>query len=238
MSTGKSHGTVKILVIDDEKNVRELLSYILESAGYSLRSASDGYEGLTAFFSWRPDLILLDVLMPKMDGWTLLARIRELSNTPVIMLTALGQEHQKVRGLKSGADDYIAKPFGRDELLARVEAVLRRTDGAQQIEDVYKDEVLQVDFQRHLVFVRGRQIELSPIEFRLLGALIRSASVVLSPDRLLDLCWGERSGGPGNVRVDINYLRRKLEESPSSPVLIETVREFGYRYKPPKEIGG
>ena len=232
MTTGEK---AKILVIDDEENVRELLRYLLDSAGYSLQTASDGDEGLKVFFSWRPDLVLLDVLMPKMDGWSLLGRIRELSDTPVLMLTALGQEHQKVRGLRGGADDYIAKPFGRDELLARVEAILRRTESAPQTEDAYKDEVLHVDFERHRVFARSSQVELSPIEFRLLVALVRSAGVVLSPERLLDLCWGERSGGPGNVRVYINYLRRKLEEDPSSPVLIETVREFGYRYRPPQE---
>ena len=225
----------RVLVVDDEENLRELVRRLLGSAGYSVRTARDGGEGLRSFFSWKPDLVVLDIRMPKMNGWEMLERIREMSDTPVIMVSALGQEDEKVRGLRGGADDYVPKPFGQAELLARVEAVLRRAGESSKAEDVYADGVLHMDFRRHRISVKGRQAELSPLEFRVLGALVRAANVVLSPERLLNLCWDEKAAGPANVRLYISHLRRKLEEDPQRPKLIQTVREFGYRYCPPQD---
>ena len=153
----------------------------------------------------------------------------------MIILTALGREHQKVRGLRSGADDYVVKPFSKAEFLARVKAALRKARPSQEIEERYEDAVLVVDFPRHHVYLKGEKIDLTPQEFRLLGALVRNTNLVMSNNRLLDLCWGEGFGGPENVRVYIGYLRKKLEVDPRRPQLIETVREFGYRYRPPVE---
>jgi len=223
-----------ILVVDDDESVRELLCSVFEAAGYSVETAADGQQGLRTYYTCHPDLVILDIRMPGLDGWQLLERIREMSQTPVIMLTALGEEDEKVRGLGKGADDYLAKPFGRAELLARAEAVLRRVPRSSEAKAVYEDQALLLDWSRHQVYVRGTPAELSPLEFRLLTALVRNAGNVLSADRLLDICWDERPAGPTNVRVHISSLRKKLEEDPARPHLIETVREFGYRYRPSK----
>ena len=228
---------LRVLIIDDEENICELLGYVLEAAGYSVCTAADGGEGLSNFTSWRPDLVLLDVNMPRMNGWKVLERIQEMSDTPVIMLTVLGEEVARVRGLMGGADDYVTKPFSSAELLARVEAVLRRSKAPAKALDVYEDRDIHVDFARHLVSVRGHSVELSPLEFRLFSALVRNAGVVLSPERLLDLCWNDRAAGPTNVRVYISSLRKKLEEDLTNPRLVQTVREFGYRYVAPRENG-
>ena len=228
---------LRALIIDDEENICELLGYVLEAAGYSVCTAADGREGLSNFTSWRPDLVLLDVNMPRMNGWKVLERIQEMSDTPVIMLTVLGEEVARVRGLMGGADDYVTKPFSSAELLARVEAVLRRFKAPAKALDVYEDRDIHVDFDRHLVSVRGHSVELSPLEFRLFSALVRNAGVVLSPERLLDLCWNDRAAGPTNVRVYISSLRKKLEEDLTNPRLIQTVREFGYRYVAPRGNG-
>ena len=224
----------KILVVDDQEPIRQLLRASLEPQGYSVRLAPDGQEGLKIFFAWQPSLVVLDVRMPKMDGWGLLDRIREVSEVPVIMLTALGMEDDAVRGLRGGADDYVIKPLRITEFLARVEAVLRKFKGAADTQEIYEDRVLHVDFLRHRVYLRGDEIDLAPQEFRLLAALVRNSGVVLSTDRLLDLSWTEGEGGPENVRVYIGYLRKKLEQEPREPKLIETVRSFGYRYRPPE----
>ncbi len=235
MSTGSIDTGAKILVIDDEEDVRELLRDVVSAAGYAVRTAADDQEGLRVFYAWQPDLVLLDILMPKMDGWTMLERAREMTDVPVIMLTALGQEPSKVRALRHGADDYVAKPIGNQELLARIEAVLRRTKRTGDIDPAYRDRVLFVDFEHHRVAVRGQPIELSPTEFRLLTAMIKNVDIVMSSDRLLTLVWGDKLGGPGSVRVYVNYLRAKLEVDPGDPQLIETVRGFGYRYRRPQE---
>ncbi len=222
----------KILVVDDEQPLQVLIRAILEEQGYQVALASDGKEGLKAFFAWRPELVVLDIMMPHMDGWQVLQRIREVSEAPVIMLSALGQEHQIVRGLKSGADDYVTKPFRTGELVARVEAALRKTRPFEA-SDEYQDTALRVDFSRHETFLRGDRIDLSPQEFRLLGALVKNAGMVMPPGRLLDQAWGDGEGGTESLRVYIGYLRKKLQDNPRRPELIETVREFGYRYCPP-----
>lgn len=152
-----------VLVVDDEEDLRELTRLTLELAGHRVTVASDGMEGLRIFFSEPPDVVLLDIRMPAMDGWTLLERIREVSDVPVIMLTAYGQEWQKVQGLRGGADDYMVKPVGKQELLARIDAVRRRSTSAQGTRDPYQDAVLSIDFRRHKVYVRSEEVHLSPI---------------------------------------------------------------------------
>ena len=230
--------TKKILVIDDEDDIRMLVEVRLQRAGYDVVTAPDGLEGVRVFYSARPDLVILDIAMPVMDGWQVLERLREVSNVPVLMLTAAAQERDKVKGLKSGADDYITKPFSREELLARVEAALRRSAvGLQEAEpNVYHDPELAIDFPRHEVVVRGEMVDLSPTEFRLLAVLTRHAGQVLSQDQLLDHVWGsEYAESIDVVRLYIGYLRRKIEREPGKPELIETVRGFGYRYRRPAE---
>ena len=220
-----------VLVVDDEEDLRELTRLTLELAGHRVTVASDGMEGLRIFFSEPPDVVLLDIRMPAMDGWTLLERIREVSDVPVIMLTAYGQEWQKVQGLRGGADDYMVKPVGKQELLARIDAVRRRSTSAQGTREPYQDAVLSIDFRRHKVYVRSEEVHLSPIEFKLLAIFVQNRDMVLSADQLLDSCWGDRDSGPDSVRVYMNYLRKKLEDDPAKPRLLETVRGFGYRYR-------
>ncbi len=224
---------IKTLIVEDEAEVQKLLRDVLQGAGHEVLSATSGREGLRAFYAYQPSLVVLDVRMPEMDGWSVLQRIREVSNVPVIMVTALGQEEDKVRGLKGGANDYIVKPISTAEFAARVEAILRNVNLSPEALTEYKDSVLRVDFSHHRVYVRGNDVMLTPQEFRLLAAFVRNPNIVMSVDRLLDSCWGEGDGGPENLRVYIGYLRKKLEANPKEPKLIETVREFGYRYHPP-----
>lgn len=227
-----------VLVVEDDEDVRTLVGTRLRRAGYNVIVAADGLEGLRQFYGNRPDLVILDVAMPVMDGWQVLERIREVSSVPILMLTAMSEERDKVRGLRSGADDYISKPFAGEELLARVEAALRRAaiQPEESAVNDYRDAELAIDFLRHEVLVRGEAVNLSPTEFRLLGALTRSAGQVLSQDQLLDHVWGEEYAESLDVvRLYIGYLRRKIELDSRNPRLIETVRGFGYRYRRPTE---
>ena len=227
-----------VLVIEDEEDIGFLVSTQLQQAGYKTVVALDGREGLRRFYSDRPDLVILDVAMPEMDGWQVLERLREVSEVPVLMLTAATKKRDKVRGLRGGADDYITKPFSNEELLARIEAALRRSAvGHGEAEsNTYHDSETAIDFPRHEVVVRGEAVDLSPTEFRLLAVLTRHAGQVLSQDQLLDQVWGsEYAESLDVVRLYIGYLRRKIERDSGAPRLIETVRGFGYRYRKPSE---
>jgi DNA-binding response OmpR family regulator len=223
----------EVLVAEDEDDVRRLLRVLLERAGHSVIEAENGLEVLELLQRARPDLIVLDVTMPELDGWQTLERIRDISDVPVLMLTARAGELDKVRGLKGGADDYVTKPFGRQELLARVEALLRRTSGPPEVREAYADGALRVDFRSHEVTVAGRVVQLTRLEFKLLSAFVRHPGETLSRDRLLELVWGDRETlGSDQVKLYVGYLRRKLGwDAAMSP--IETVRGFGYRYRPP-----
>ena len=226
----------KVLVIEDDEDIRTVVATRLNRAGYETTTASDGKEGLRHFYGDRPDLVVLDVAMPIMDGWQGLERLREVSDVPVLFLTAAAQERDKLRGLRSGADDYITKPFSGEELLARVEVALRRVaTSAEEPENTsYSDAEIAIDFPKHEVFVRGEPVELSPTEFRLLMVLTRNANQVLSQDQLLDQVWGrEYVGSLDVVRLYVGYLRRKIERDHEAPALVETVRGFGYRYRRP-----
>lgn len=228
---------VKILIVDDEPDILELVATRVEMAGYSAVKAPTGEEGLKAFFDQRPDLALIDIDMPGMSGIDLCSRIREVSDVPVLFLTALGSETERVRGLRAGADDYIIKPFGRDELVARIGAALRRAamPAVRNSSNAYTDGELAIDFETHLVTVRGARVALSPLEFRLLAALVRNAGQVIGHGRLIDLVWGTDSleTSQESLRLYVSYLRSKIEETPRRPQLIRTVREFGYRYVRP-----
>ena len=225
----------RVLVIDDEEDVLVLLRELLERAGFEVTVARGGEDGLRALQAGlEPELVILDVAMPGIDGWGVLERVRAASDVPVLMLTARTSELEKVRGLRAGADDYVAKPFGRQELLARIEALLRRSGGRTGVEDAYADGRLRIDYLQRRVEVAGGQISLTPLEFRLLSSLVRSAGRVLGHDQLLELVWRDAYGiSPEEVRTYVSYLRKKLRQAGVEEGVIETVRGFGYRYRPP-----
>lgn len=226
-----------VLIVDDEPSILELVATRLGMAGYRTICAERGEQALRMVFANPPDLALIDIDMPGMDGLTLCERIREVSDLPVIFLTAMGTESDRVKGLESGADDYVVKPFAAAELVARVRAALRRAalPPVQPAEDRYVDDQLTIDHSTHTVMVRGEPVSLSPLEYRLLAALVRHQGQVLSHERLLDLAWGTDSldASLESVRLYISYLRAKIEENRRRPRLIQTVREFGYRYVRP-----
>ncbi len=222
----------RILIVDDDEDIRLLVRELLERAGYTVDEAENGKTALRHLFSNAPALVLLDVTMPEMDGYQTLERIRDLSDVPVIMLTARTQELEKVRGLSAGADDYVAKPFGRQELLARVQALLRRTGGKTEVIEAYADDFCQVDYAQRRVLVQGRDVQLTPLEFKLLAAFVQNPNQVLSRDQLLELVWGDPYGVSGDqVKLYVGYLRRKLVPDAPDSAPIETVRGFGYRYR-------
>ncbi len=222
----------QVLVVDDDDDLRAMVSKLLLRAGMNTVEATNGAEALRKFFSSRPDLVVLDVSMPGMDGFAVLERIRDLSDVPVLLLTARGVEMEKVRGLKSGADDYVTKPFGRQELAARVEALLRRRGEREAAPEVVSDRLCEIDFAQAKASVRGRELSLTPLEFKLLAAFIRNPNQVLSQDQLLELAWSSSSNASREqVKLYVGYLRRKLREAAEVEPL-ETVRGFGYRYNP------
>jgi DNA-binding response OmpR family regulator len=226
----------RILVVDDDEDIRGLVRTLLERTGAEVKEAANGRDGLREFHAWRPDLVVLDVSMPDMDGWNVLERIRDMSEVPVLMLTARGDELERVRGLQAGADDYVVKPFGKQELVARVQALIRRAQrGAPQGEsDSYADSYLTIDWAQARVSVGEREVQLTPLEFRLLSTFVRHPRQVLSRDQLLELVWGDAFGvGGDQVKLYVGYLRRKLGPDSPDSVPIETVRGFGYRYRTP-----
>lgn len=223
-----------MLVVDDDPDLRHLLGEVLLRAGYVVDTAQDGRAALRRLFETRPDVVLLDVAMPVLDGWTTLERIRELSDVPVIMLTAQGSEPERIGALRAGADDFIVKPCGHGELLARLEAVLRRfrAGRTQPPPERYEDPHVVIDFAAHVVRADGREVALTPLEFRLLEMFVRHPGQVLSADQLLETVWGDPSGMTGGrVKLYVGYLRRKLGLPTTGPPL-ETVRGVGYRYRP------
>lgn len=231
--TGQRDGK-RILVVDDEPRMINFIRMNLELEGHQVIEAHTGLEALEAVRTKLPDIVLLDVMMPELDGFETLRMLREFSNIPVIMLTAKGEENDKVYGLELGADDYIAKPFGPRELASRIKAVLRRTEAPSTAPDqaVLKiDDRLSVDFNRHEVIVNGERIKLRPTEYRLLYHLIENAGWTVPHDQLLAKVWGyEYRDEAHYVRLYVNYLREKIEEDPSNPKYILTERGVGYRF--------
>ncbi len=225
----------KILAIDDSSDLLRILQVCLERENFTVFTAGSGKEGLQRTYSIQPDLVILDVMMPGMDGWQVLSRLREMSDVPVIMLTARGREADIVRGLGLGADDYIVKPFGTAELIARVQALLRRnkTPAIRRLTR-YQDNGLTIDLDRHEVRVKGIPVDLTPTEFRLLSVLVQNAGRVVPHRALLTQVWGEEYASEVHyLKLYIRYLRRKIEESPSNPRYILTEWGVGYRFREP-----
>lgn len=223
-----------ILVVDDEERMIRFIRMNLELEGHRVIEASNGLKALDAIRTKLPDLVLLDVMMPELDGFETLRMLREFSNIPVIMLTAKGEENDKVYGLELGADDYVSKPFGPRELSSRIKAVLRRFDAPTTTPEqaiLRIDDRLQVDFNRREVIVAGEHIKLRPTEYRLLYHLIENAGWTVPHDQLLAKVWGyEYRDEAHYVRLYVNYLREKIEENPSKPKYILTERGVGYRF--------
>ncbi len=232
VNIGKTSKT--ILVVDDEPRIAEAVSMNLELEGYQVSCAVNGQDALQKVTDELPDLIILDVMMPEMDGFETLKRIREISNVPVIMLTVKGGETDKVRGLDLGADDYITKPFGSRELVSRVKAALRRTEmpGPVPKTEIRVDDNLSIDFSRHRVVVRGKEVHLRPTEYRLLYHLVSNAGQVLTHETLLRKVWGyDYRDEDQYLWLYVTYLRQKLEGNPREPKYILGERGIGYRFK-------
>ncbi len=223
----------KILVVDDEKRMVRFIQLNLEQDGFQVLTAYNGAEALEQVRTQLPDLILLDIMMPDISGFEVLKRIREVNSVPVIMLTAKGEEDDRIQGLELGADDYITKPFSPREMVSRIRAVLRRTRSFKedQVDLIKVDDRLTIDFSRREVWVEGKIVDLRPTEYRLLYHLVKNAGWVNTHEQLLSKVWGfEYQDEPHYVRLYVNYLRKKLEKDPSNPQYILTERGVGYRF--------
>ncbi len=223
----------RILVVDDEERMVRFIRLNLEHDGFFVIEAFRGAQAIDRIRTGMPDLVLLDVMMPDLDGFEVLKMVREISSLPVIMLTAKGEEDDRVRGLELGADDYITKPFSPRELVSRVKAVLRRTESAAGSLHglIVVDEHLKIDFDRHEVWLDNKLVNLRPTEYRLLYHLVQNAGWVITHDQILTNVWGyEYRDQPHYVRLYINYLRKKLEADPANPKYILTERGTGYRF--------
>jgi two-component system alkaline phosphatase synthesis response regulator PhoP len=223
----------KILIVDDEEHIRELIKFNLDKNGYNTTCRDNGIDALKIVKSEKFQLVLLDVMLPGMDGYDVCKEIRKdnsISSTPIIMITAKGEEFDKVLGLELGADDYITKPFSIRELTARVKAILRRTS-IKPVDTSYNFGKISVDFEKHEAINNGNKVELTLKEFELLEILIKNKGRVMTRDFLLDKIWGyEYIGETRTVDVHIRHLRQKLEEDDKNPRYIETIRGIGYRF--------
>ncbi|HBO33403.1 MAG TPA: DNA-binding response regulator [Anaerolineaceae bacterium] len=223
----------RILVVDDERGLVKIIRLNLEQDGFDVVEAYNGSQAMEKLRTTLPDLVLLDIMMPDTDGFTVLKMIRQIGSIPVIMLTAKGEEDDKIKGLELGADDYVTKPFSPRELTSRIRAVLRRGDFSRDEESgkIIVDDRLTIDFDRHEVWVEGELVQLRPTEYRLLYHLVQNAGWVLTHDQILNKVWGyEYENEPHYVRLYINYLRKKLEVDPADPQYILTERGVGYRF--------
>ena len=224
----------RILAVDDEEHVVRLLQIRLKALGFEVVPAYDGEMALARVAESTPELVLLDVMMPKMDGFSVCRKVREFSSVPIIIVTARGQDQDKVRGLDLGADDYLTKPFSVDELLARVRAVLRRSqitsrDGAQGLQATAITGDLAIDYSQHLVTLAGKEVTLTPTEYAIIAYLAQNMGRIVTQDLLLEHVWGmEYLGESHMLQVNINRLRRKIETDPSQPRYILTKVGVGY----------
>lgn len=225
--------STKILVVDDDVNICELLKVYLENEGYEVKTANDGTDGVNYFKFYEPDLVLLDIMMPKKDGWQVCREIREISPKPVIMITAKGEVFDKVLGLELGADDFIVKPFDMKELSARVKAVLRRYNatGKQNDDEVIKFDNIEISLRKYELKLRGKPIDIPPKELELLYFLASNCNRVFTRDQLLDKVWGfDYLGDSRTVDVHVKRLREKLE-GVSDKWLLKTVWGVGYKFE-------
>jgi two-component system KDP operon response regulator KdpE len=220
----------RVLVVDDEPQITRVLRTVLTSQGYQVQTATEGETALANFTEWRPELVITDLFMPHMDGIELCKRIRSLSNVPIIVLSVKGEERAKVEALDSGADDYVTKPFGTDELLARVRAALRRGTADSEV-DVFEVGDFKVDLGSRRVHAGGQEVRLTPKEFDLFVYMARHPNRVITHRTLLEAVWGEASQEqPEYLRVFMGQLRKKLEPDPSNPRYLVTEPWVGYRF--------
>jgi len=222
----------KILIVEDERPILDSVQYALEKEGFEVLRAADGETGLSEARTQRPDLIILDLMLPGIDGMEVCRILRREAAIPIIMLTAKSEEVDKVVGLEMGADDYVTKPFGMRELIARVKSVLRRADQREATGEVLEAGDVKMDLAAHTVEVRGKAVELAPREFSLLELLVANPGRAFSRDVILDRVWGEDAFcEPHTVDVHIRWLRQKIERNPGNPTQIATVRGVGYRFE-------
>lgn len=229
----------KVLIVDDEEHILELLKFNLSNAGYKVETSNNGIDAIKCAKEFIPDLVLLDLMLPGIDGFEVCRELKKDKNTSkagVIMLTAKGDELDKILGLEIGADDYITKPFSVKELLARVKAVLRRSNTSElESGEIYENGNLKIDFERHEVLVNNKKIDLAFKEFELLEILVKNDGKILKRETLLEKIWGYAYiGETRTVDVHIRYLRKKIEEDDKNPKFIETIRGVGYRFNPIK----
>jgi len=229
-----ANGSARILLVDDEQSIQTLLSYPLRKDGYHVTSALDGREAVQRFEEGRFDLVILDLMLPRLDGVEVCRQLRSRSQVPIIMLTAKGSETDKVAGLEVGADDYITKPFSMREFRSRVKAALRRSRMAGETveEETIESDGLTIDFGRRMVTLREGEVKVTYVEFEILAALARSPGRVLTRETLLEHVWGDSEyRDPRTVDVHIRHLREKLESEPKEPEFLFTVRGVGYRFR-------
>ena len=224
--------TQSILLVEDDENLRESLAFNLEREGYQVREASNGESALKEARLMKPDLIILDVMLPGLDGFSICRILRHEMETPIILLTARMSEMDKIVGLESGADDYVTKPFSTGELLARIRAVMRRVKPTMTNKLFLKQGPLALNLERRRAFRNEQELALSPREFELLAELMRHPGIALSRDLLMERVWGyDFMGDSRTVDVHIRWLREKIENNPSKPYFIQTVRGIGYRFE-------
>ncbi len=227
----------KILVVDDEIKIRRILQQILIKEGFAVVEAENGREALTCFSAEKPDLVILDVMMPEMDGFDFLRTIRKKYDTPVIILSAKDELLDKTIGFTLEADDYVAKPFSPQELALRAKAVLKRSQKSKDQGESIRIVDVELNFTAHRLFVRGQRVDLTPKEFKLLAILIRHAGQILTREQLLKLAEDDTYIGDSNaVNVFINRLRQKIEKDPAKPEYLLTVRGIGYKFNPGNKL--
>jgi two-component system KDP operon response regulator KdpE len=231
--TGSPPAPARILVVDDDSSITEVLAASLSARGYSVRCADDGETALQAMCQWTPELIITDLSMPKMGGLSLCTAVRSSSNVPIIVLSVKGEEEIKVQALETGADDYVTKPFGTAELVARVRAALRRTSLPHPAPNVMKAGDFTADFAARRILLRDRELHLTPKEFELLTYLLRNADRVLTQKTLLEAIWGRTFTEQADVlRTLVRQLRKKIEDNPANPNYLKTEPWIGYRFEP------
>jgi DNA-binding response OmpR family regulator len=235
----------KVLLVEDDIEFLNLTRTWLHNAGYEVFTAGDGVEGMRRVFSSRPDIVILDANIPKMDGWEVCRRIRDMSDIPVLMVTVNGQKSDKLKGFTMGADDYLPKPVDFHELVARVQAILRRTRiiTRDNKPSTFNNGDIEVDWGSRQVWVRGERVKLSPTEFKIMSCLIKSRGWIVTHEQLLEKAWGPNYiGDKSFVKLYIRYLRQKIEQDPHKPQIIMTERGVGYYFAMQNEessnIGG
>ena len=224
----------KVLIVDDNDGLCDVLGLIFEEAGARALTAHSGRDALRRFFEHRPDLVILDIMLPDINGWEVCRQIRLLADTPILMLTTLDEENAEIRGLELGADDFLSKPFNMDVLVARGRALLRRTGTGTEAgqSSAYRDEYLTIDLQNHRVLVQGEPVKLTATEFELLSCLVQNADEIVPYEQILEQVWGpEYRDSADYVHVYLSHLRRKLEENPRQPRYLLTERGIGYRFE-------